>query len=174
MTASGLLVMLAILAGGCSRATESRLPSVATNTAVPAPQATTESTLPAPATTFAVIGDYGMDNSHERAVADLVASWRPAFVIALGDDYYRPAGGTGTGKYDESTGAYYGAWLKDITTTGKRHPVGSAKRNAFFPALGNHDYSDATPSPKTYLTYFKLPGTGLLELVGQRALLRLR
>ena len=76
----------------------------------------------ATATIFAVIGDYGMDDGNEAAVAKLVTSWRPAYVITTGDDYYSPAGGTGTGKYDESTGAYYGAWLKDITTTGKRLP----------------------------------------------------
>jgi tartrate-resistant acid phosphatase type 5 len=117
-------------------------------------------------TVFAVIGDYGMDNSRERAVAELVASWKPAYVLALGDDYYRPAGGTGTGKYDESTGKYFGAWLKDIRTTGPHYPVGTARRNAFFPALGNHDYSDATPSPTTYLTYFRLPGRGFANTSG--------
>jgi tartrate-resistant acid phosphatase type 5 len=117
-------------------------------------------------TTFAVIGDYGTDDSHERAVARLVASWNPAFIIAAGDDYYSKAGGTGTGRYDESTGAYYGRWLKDITTTGHRFPVGPAAVNAFFPALGNHDYSDARPAPRTYLTYFRLPGAGFANSSG--------
>lgn len=124
------------------------------------------SSAPAARTTFAVIGDYGMDDSNERAVANLVSSWAPAFIIATGDDYYRPAGGSGTGKYDESTGAYYGRWLKDISTTGTRYPVGTARVNAFFPALGNHDYSDATPSPGTYLTYFTLPGAGFRNSSG--------
>lgn len=120
----------------------------------------------APATIFAVIGDYGMDDEHEAAVAKLVASWRPVYIITTGDDYYSPAGGTGTGKYDESTGAYYGAWLKDITTTGKRLPVGPAPVNAFFPSLGNHDYSSATPGPETYLKYFDLPGAGFSNTSG--------
>lgn len=100
-----------------------------------------------------------MDDAHEAAVAAMVASWRPSFVVTTGDNYYNPAGGQGTGKYDESTGAYYPQWLKDISTTGGRSPSGAAATNAFFPALGNHDYSDATPSLTTYLTYFKLPGT---------------
>jgi len=113
---------------------------------------------------FAVIGDYGTDDEHEAAVTRLVASWDPAYVITIGDDYYNPAGGTGTGKYDESTGAYYGAWLKDITTTGKRYPKGLAPVNAFFPALGNHDYSDA--GIKNYLEYFKLPGDGFASSSG--------
>jgi tartrate-resistant acid phosphatase type 5 len=109
---------------------------------------------------FAVIGDYGMDDEHEAAVASMVASWHPAYIITTGDDYYSPAGGKGTARYDESTGAYYGAWLKDVTTTGKRCPVGLAPINAFFPCLGNHDYNSATPAPATYLTYFDLPGAG--------------
>lgn len=123
--------------------------------ALPAPPAQAE-----PPIVFAVIGDYGTDDSHERDVAELVASWDPEFIIATGDDYYADAGGKGTGRYDESTGAYYGKWLKDITTTGKRYPVGSAEENAFFPSLGNHDYSDAKPGPETYLKYFDLPGSG--------------
>ena len=148
-------------------------PRVATATPPAATVATAASDVPntAPAAasapaTFAVIGDYGTDDAHERAVAKLVASFKPTYVIALGDDYYAPAGGTGTGKYDESTGAYYGKWLKDISTTGHRYPVGKAAVNAFFPALGNHDYSDATPSPKTYLTYFRLPGAGFHNTSG--------
>jgi tartrate-resistant acid phosphatase type 5 len=119
-----------------------------------------------PLAVFATIGDYGVDDSHEAAVAKLVASWDPSYVITLGDDYYSVAGGTGTGRYDESTGAYYGRWLKNITTTGKRQPVGLAAANAFFPCLGNHDYSDATPSPSTYLTYFDLPGSGFSSSSG--------
>jgi len=38
--------------------------------------------------------------------------------------------------------------------------------NAFFPAMGNHDYVDATPSPKTYLRYFELPGAGFTNTSG--------
>lgn len=117
-------------------------------------------------TTFAVIGDFGIGNAHERAVATLVKSWNPDFIVALGDNYYRPAGGTGTGRYDRSVGAFYCRWLADVTTTGTRCPDGTAATNAFFPALGNHDYSDATPSLKTYLSYFRLPGDGLVNSSG--------
>lgn len=133
-------------------------------TSTTAPSVSTTSTTPA--TVFAVIGDYGMDDENEAAVAKLVASWDPAYIITTGDDYYTPAGGKGTGKYDESTGAYYGPWLKDITTTGKRCPVGPAPVNAFFPSLGNHDYSSASPGPKTYLKYFDLPGAGFSNSSG--------
>lgn len=145
-------------------------PTVATSTpSVPTstPSITSTGPLPAPPLmTFAVIGDYGMDDAHEAAVAKLVASWNPSFVITTGDNYYRPAGGRGTGKYDESTGAYYGRWLKDISTSGRRFPAGKATVNAFFPSLGNHDYSDATPGPRTYLTYFRLPGVDFTSTSG--------
>lgn len=117
-------------------------------------------------TTFAVIGDYGRGTDNSAAVARLVDSWDPAFVIATGDGYYHAAGGRGTAKYDESTGAYYCRWLTDITTTGERCPKGQAEVNAFFPAMGNHDYSDASPAPETYLTYFSLPGDGLTNTSG--------
>jgi hypothetical protein len=125
-----------------------------------------DATQPAPdtPTVFAVIGDYGWDSASERAVAKLVASWHPAFVIADGDDYYAHAGGTGTGTYDESAGAYYGKWLRDITTTGHRLRVGPAPVNAFFPALGNHDYTDAKLG--NYLKYFRLPGSGFTNSSG--------
>jgi predicted phosphodiesterase len=113
---------------------------------------------------FAIIGDYGSGDSHERAVAELVASWQPSFILTAGDDYYAPAGGAGTGRYDASTGAFYCQWLRDIAAG--PDCAGGAPRNAFFPALGNHDYSDATPSPDTYLAYFTLPGDGFTSSSG--------
>ena len=130
--------------------------------------AVTTASAPAPTkmpVTFAVIGDYGVNDRHERAVASLVASWNPAFVITTGDNYCSEAGGAGTGKYDDSTGAYYGRWLKDISTTGFRMPVGQAQVNAFFPSLGNHDYTDAH-GPESYLKYFALPGAGFSNTSG--------
>lgn len=126
----------------------------------------TQRTAPGPTVAFAIIGDYGTGDANEAAVASLVASWGPAFVIAAGDDYYGSAGGTGTARYDESTGRYYCSWLKDISTTGSRCPVGPATVNAFFPALGNHDYGDAAPGPDTYLAYFTLPGSGFSNTSG--------
>jgi len=165
-----LLLVLALSAGCASRTAMTTAPTVAvtatpaltaTSAAVPAVEPQTEATM-----TFAVIGDYGWRGAHELAVSKLVKSWDPAFVITTGDDYYTPAGGTGTARYDRSTGAYYSRWLRDITTTGRIRPSGEATINAFFPALGNHDYSDATPALRTYLTYFKLPGTGFTNTSG--------
>lgn len=157
---AGLLASLLLVA--CSGEVGTPSAENAPTTTAVLPQA-----LPVPAVqpmVFAIIGDYGMDDRHERDVARLVSSWNPSFIIATGDDYYDPAGGWGTGQYDESTGAYYGKWLKDITTVGKRYPVATATVNAFFPVLGNHDYSDA--SLGDYLEYFKLPGDGFRNSSG--------
>jgi tartrate-resistant acid phosphatase type 5 len=117
-----------------------------------------------PTVTFAVIGDFGYDGPHERAVATMVAAWRPLFVISTGDNCYAHATGTGTDTYDESVGAYYGRWLKDITTTGHRLPVGPAPINAFFPAIGNEDLANAGLA--AYLRYFRLPGAGFTNSSG--------
>ncbi|HSN44183.1 MAG TPA: metallophosphoesterase [Propionibacteriaceae bacterium] len=137
-------------------------PSTAVPTLAPSPAVPSEGS----STTFAIIGDYGRDNDTAAAVAGRVDSWDPAFVISVGDGYYAKAGGKGTAKYDESTGAHYCRWLAGITTTGERCPTGLAQQNAFFPTMGNHDYTDARPSPDTYLTYFDLPGDGLVSSSG--------
>ena len=155
-------MVVLLCATGCTpEATSSpaRLPELVYHTATAAPSV--EMT----PTTFAIIGDYGQGRVQERLVAKLVASWNPAFVITTGDNYTIESGGKGTGRYDRSTGAYYGAWLKDITTSGRLLPVGSAPVNAFFPALGNHDYSDSA-GPGDYLRYFKLPGEGFSNSSG--------
>ena len=118
--------------------------------------------VPADAVTFAVVGDYGMDNASEGAVAGMVADWHSDFVVTTGDNYYWPAGGSGSSRHDESTGAYYCAFLKDAVTTGERCGAGTASVNRFFPTPGNHDWSDAGPNGwDTYLDYFTLPGTGV-------------
>lgn len=151
---------------GCGRAgshqsSSARKPSEPSTASAPATATTTPAA--SAVTTFAIIGDYGSGDAHESAAASLVASWDPAYVLATGDDYYRQAGGSGTGRYDRSTGRYYRRWLKDVAS---RTYSGEATRNAFFPVLGNHDYSDATPSPRTYLAYFALPGAGFANSSG--------
>ncbi len=97
-----------------------------------------------------------MNDKAEASVAKLVKSWKPEFIITTGDDYYDEAGGTGAGQYDRSTARYYGRWVEGH----------GAAANAFFPTLGNHDYTDANPGPQTYLDYFTLPGTGLANTSG--------
>jgi len=149
-----VLISSAMILPGC---TNTRSTSTTSPTATPS--AAVEPTPTPPPVVFAIIGDYGINDEHERAVADLVASWRPSYIVATGDDYYAPAGGKGAGKYEASTGKYYDEWLAGS-------PSGKASENAFFPVMGNHDYSDATPSPKTYLDYFDLPGEGFTNTSG--------
>jgi hypothetical protein len=113
-------------------------------------------------TVFAVIGDYGTDDSNEAAVKKLVDGWSPSFVATVGDNFYSGAidsGDTGN-KYHESVGKYFCGYLKDVAGA-DTCPAGAAAANRFFPAMGNHDYGDATPSPGTYTGYFTLPGSGV-------------
>jgi len=117
-------------------------------------------------TVFAVIGDFGSHDRHAAAVAALVKSWHPAFIVTTGDDYYKQAGGKGADTYRRSVATYYAAWMKGVPKYHGRK-VGTAKVNAFFPALGNHDYTDARPAPKTYLNYFTLPGAGFTNSSGR-------
>lgn len=112
-----------------------------------------DGTLPPPSPSrpviFAVIGDYGEAGTDEEAVADLVKSWNPDFVITAGDNNY-PDGEAST--IDVNIGQYYHQFI---------HPyVGSygsgASQNRFFPSLGNHDWHVYNAQP--YIDYFALPG----------------
>jgi tartrate-resistant acid phosphatase type 5 len=98
---------------------------------------------------FAAIGDYGLAGENELAVANLVKSWNPDFIITLGDNNY-PLGADST--IDQNIGQYYHEYIYPYN--GIYGSGGSVNR--FFPALGNHDwYSD---SAHPYLNYFELPG----------------
>lgn len=113
------------------------------------------------ATTIAVVGDIGKVNQAEADVAQLVASWSPHSVLALGDDIYSAAATSypGTARYDYSVGRYYCAFLKDASS-GQFCPTGgTATENRFWSALGNHDYDDGGPNnlPGNYLAYFSFP-----------------
>ncbi len=78
------------------------------------------------ATTFATIGDFGVANSAEQNVANLVDSWNPEFVVTLGDNDY-----TG-GNYEQSVRPYYGSYISS-----------TCSNNRFFPSFGNHDSTSA-------------------------------
>ncbi len=98
---------------------------------------------------FAVIGDYGVDDADAAAVAALVTSWAPDFILTLGDNNYY-SGGAET--LDANVGQYYSAWIYPYL--GKYGE--GATENRFWPCPGNHDWytKDMTP----YLDYFTLPG----------------
>jgi hypothetical protein len=71
--------------------------------------------------TFAVVGDFGSGTSDETAVASLIASWHPDFVLTVGDNAY-PSGA---------------AELLDRDIFDPYAEV--MRRSAWFPALENHD-----------------------------------
>ncbi len=104
---------------------------------------------------IAVVGDPGVDNANEAAVAAMVAGWSPDHVVLLGDNYYAAAGGSGTGKYDITVGKYYCAFMAGVAS-GPHCAGGTAPTNRLWPIAGNHEYSDAGIS--NYLGYFALPG----------------
>src|SRR5581483_10335075 len=71
--------------------------------------------------TFAVVGDFGSGTQNETAVASMIESWHPDFVLTVGDNAY-PQGSAGL-------------LDRDIF-----EPYGEVMRgSAWFPALGNHD-----------------------------------
>jgi tartrate-resistant acid phosphatase type 5 len=97
---------------------------------------------------FAVIGDYGASTAAAAAVAALVKSWRPEFLVTLGDNNY-PSGEAAT--IDINVGQFYAEFIGDYRG---RFGPGSAK-NRFWPSPGNHDW---VVGLAPYLDYFNLPG----------------
>lgn len=133
-------------------------PPTATPTPSGTPPTATPTPNPADAINFAVIGDFGTDDSNEAAVAALVASWNPDFVATLGDNVY------GSHTFDESIGKHYCNFVKDVTPDD--NPVvcngGNSSVNRFFPSPGNHDHDDGpTNDLSDYTDYFTLPGAGV-------------
>jgi len=118
---------------------------------------------------FAVIGDFGLDlwkpksnpddgtkpherrNPHQAKVADLVAGWKPDFVVTTGDNNY-PKGEAAT--IDANIGKYYAAFIGDYR--GAHGP--GATVNRFFPVLGNHDWDAPGAGCRAHVDYFTLPG----------------
>lgn len=99
---------------------------------------------------FVAFGDYGDNSAAEAAVADLVNSLSPDFIITVGDNSYDAT------PIDDNIGQYYHSYIGDYN--GLYLP--GAATNRFFPALGNHDYSDGG-GLAAYLAYFTLPGAGI-------------
>jgi hypothetical protein len=71
--------------------------------------------------TFAVVGDFGSGTTDETAVASLIESWHPDFVLTVGDNAY-PMGSPDL--LDRDIFGPYAAVMRG---------------SAWFPALGNHD-----------------------------------
>jgi tartrate-resistant acid phosphatase type 5 len=119
------------------------VPPTAVPTATQAPTAT-----PVPVTRFAVIGDFGLAGEPEQAVAALVKSWSPEFIVTTGDNNY-PFGEAAT--IDANIGQYYHEFIAPYQ--GSYGP--GAEQNRFYPVLGNHDWDAGYP--RAYLEYFSFP-----------------
>lgn len=84
----------------------------------------------ASAFTFAVVGDFGSGTSDETAVASLIESWHPDFVLTVGDNAY-PTGS------------------KELLDRDIFRPYAAVMRgSAWFPALGNHDVAANSGEPE--------------------------
>ncbi|MDD2694426.1 MAG: metallophosphoesterase [Anaerolineales bacterium] len=126
-----------------STATPGPLPTLSET---PAPSLTPT---PEPLVRFAIIGDYGSGDQNAQAVADLVKSWLPDFILTTGDNNY-PSGSASS--IDQNIGQFYHEYIYPYT--GEYGPGGEVNR--FFPTLGNHDWLELNAQP--YLDYFTLPG----------------
>jgi hypothetical protein len=80
--------------------------------------------------TFAVVGDFGSGNSNEAAVVSMIESWRPDFVLTVGDNAY-PLGSAAL--LDRDIFGPYAAIMRE---------------SAWFPALGNHDVKADNGKPE--------------------------
>lgn len=104
---------------------------------------------------FAIIGDFGVDNSKEAAVAQLVKSWNPEFIVTVGDNNYLGAATA----IDRAIGKYYRDYIAPYQGA---YGSGSPTGNRFYPALGNHDWESLSCSNGVcqgpYFDYFTLPG----------------
>jgi hypothetical protein len=98
---------------------------------------------------FAVFGDYGDNSTGAGRVAALVRRLDPDFVVTTGDNSYDVP------DYDLNVGQLYSAYIGSYRGV---HGNG-ASANRFFPALGDHEYSDGGIEP--YLEFFTLPGDGI-------------
>lgn len=107
--------------------------------------------------TFAIIGDYGRDTKQEDSVAKMVKSWKPDFVVTVGDNNYSEGRAS---TIVDHIGKYYCDFIYNPDAPANQQCNGKAaqeKVNRFFPAPGNHDHY-APPHLKAYLDYFTLPG----------------
>ncbi|MEM7111728.1 MAG: metallophosphoesterase [Chloroflexota bacterium] len=121
-----------------------------TPTITPTPQPTP--TL-SPPYSFAIIGDFGTNSLAANKVADVIKAANVDFVVTVGDNRY------GERTFDEAVGNPYCEYLANVQS-GPLCDGGERSENAFFPSLGNHDYTDGL-GVEEYLDYFDLPGAGI-------------
>ena len=103
--------------------------------------------------TYAIVGDFGSGSNDETAVANLIKSWDPQFVVTTGDNRY------GATNFDLTVGKDFCEFLAG-TEPGTYCDGHEGALNAFYPSTGNHEYTDGG-GINEYITYFNLPGAGI-------------
>ena len=110
---------------------------------------------------FAVIGDFGSGTANEGAVANLVKSWNPEFIVTTGDNNYE-FGEAST--IDANIGQFYHEYIYNY----------QGGYGAGSPRGGFSRCWETTTGATFPTTHGRQPLSGLLRSAGQRALLRLR
>lgn len=103
---------------------------------------------------FAVVGDFGHENSGGAVgVANLVDSWGVDFIITTGDNtYYVPPASTPEA-HDRGSGQFYHEYIFPYSGVyGAGSPTGA---NRFWPSMGNHDWDAGLTGWEAFYT---LPG----------------
>ena len=107
--------------------------------------------------TVGVIGDYGAayaggaSFSNEQAVANLIKSWNPDFIITTGDNNYP---NNEASNIDTNIGQFFHEYIFPYVGT---YGAG-ASSNRFWPCIGNHEWPFGVAGLQPYLDYFTLPG----------------
>jgi len=107
-----------------------------------------------PTVTFGAIGDWGVPDQGAPAVAALMDQANPDIIVTVGDNRY------GNNSFDNVVGRHYCRWVKDAQSGPNCPSGGDADINRFFPATGNHDYTDGGGIGEQ-VAYFDLPGAGV-------------
>jgi hypothetical protein len=104
-------------------------------------------------TLFAILGDTQNDpaNGNAEAVATLIDSWAPEFIVTVGDNWYGSA--ITTADLDSNIGTLYRKYLYPYRGT-QGDPVST--RQNFYAATGNHD-RDPVGRQDIERDYFNLP-----------------
>jgi hypothetical protein len=107
--------------------------------------------------TIGVIGDYGAayaggaSLSNVQAVANLIKSWNPDFIITTGDNSYP---NNEPSNIDTNIGQFFHEYIYPYVGTFGAGAVS----NRFWPSIGNHEWPFGISGLAPYQAYFTLPG----------------
>jgi hypothetical protein len=92
---------------------------------------------------FAFISDQGSGDSNQQAVASMVTSWSPGYIVTGGDNIYGLPGGATQTQFDALFASTHTAMYASFLSSGM-----------FFPTIGNHDVDGDESSPSFYRSKF--------------------